>query len=1125
MIPEWVAVPSAGMRRWLPLELAKTLGASAPGAGDGVAANMTLAFPGILRSRVLEAGRDPADPNPWQIERLTWFVLGALDAHAGDPALAAPSTLPAGASRYSRARRVADAFDRYHLHRPDMVLAWLGGADTDAMGLELAPHQRWQPALWRLVRDMVGEPSPPERLGELLAGVAAGQVAVDLPDRLSVFGVTVLPGGASFLDLVHALASTRDVHFFLLEASPLASTLAGAWGGAWGATGGGSRLHLRSEDESARAIHHPLLQSWGRLQRESSVLLAGARDLGYGIPEVVDQPESGPTPTVLTALQDDIRENRHPSGSIRLVGRDASVRFHSCHGPTRQVEVLRDAILHLLADETLGLVEDDILVACPDLGRFAPLVEGVWGPSADDPALETRGRAPALRYRIADRSVGDFNAVLAATSDLIDLVGGRFEASAVLDFLALEPVRARARLDDEQLGRIGRWAADANVRWGLDPTQRERFGLPASIETNTWRSATDRLLLGAAISDGSIGLALGDTAIIGTEGDDVDTVGRVADVLEQLATLAEESRHDRPITAWVDLLKDATSSLFDVPPAMAWQVDGLWRLLDDVSQSVPEDPVAAATRLTYTDVRRLFGERLGNTPGRPDFFRGGITVSSLTPLRGIPFRVICLLGMDESAFKVAPADGDDLGALTPVLGDPDRRAEFRLSLLELVMAAGDRLILTRDGYDVQTNHEIPAAVVVEELREAVVGTIVADERAAFSGGLESEQPRQGFDEKCFTQGRLLPGVSWGFDPSDLAGAEARRTRSHLVTPFLAQPLVDQPAPSGSTGLTVDLATLHRFLKNPVKAFVEQRLGVPVPPERRTFPDVLPIAPAGLEAFAIGDRLVRQLRAGGTEEMWARIEPHLGTLPPAVLGEAALEDFRQSVGTLIQRATALGWQPGPGTPAPVEISLNSGIRIVGSVPVYRSESSGVRASVLFTRGKPVHRIEAWLDLLALVVAEPHMEWRSVLVARELGKGQRPMVLNFAALGDTPEERTRLALSALEVIVACYRQGMREPIPLFPTVSYQLHIGRAREDDWRALFGGRGDATDAAISMVYGHLEYEALLGLPCQPQDLFAGGSRVYAFADYLFGAMDRSVEDVPAVKTKAKAKAKAKAKR
>src|SRR5665811_2259426 len=97
---------------------------------------------------------------------------------------------------------------------------------------------------------------------------------------------------------------------------------------------------------------------------------------------------------------------------------------------------------------------------------------------------------------IRDSSMRTANPVLGATSALLDLVAGRFEIAAVLDFLSLSPVRERFGFDDDDLGVLAEWATGTRVRWGLDPGHRAGFGIPRDVVGNSWQAAVDRLLLG-----------------------------------------------------------------------------------------------------------------------------------------------------------------------------------------------------------------------------------------------------------------------------------------------------------------------------------------------------------------------------------------------------------------------------------------------------------------------------------------------------------------------------------------------------------------------------------------------------------------------------------------------------
>ena len=199
---------------------------------------------------------------------------------------------------------------------------------------------------------------------------------------------------------------------------------------------------------------------------------------------------------------------------------------------------------------------------------------------------------------------------------------------------------------------------------------------------------------------------------------------------------------------------------------------------------------SCATDLCLADVRHLLGRHLQGTAGRADFFRGGITVSSLTPLRGLPYRVICLLGMDEAGFTVGSPEGDDLTATDPHLGDRDRRADTRQALLETVLAADQHLVLLRSGHSVVTNQPVPAAVAVAEFGDVVSATIDDDVRDAHLAHVVIAHPRQSFDERNFLVDGA-PSLSqrngpWSFDPGARAGAIAR-SASAGTTPFLSAP--------------------------------------------------------------------------------------------------------------------------------------------------------------------------------------------------------------------------------------------------------------------------------------------------------------------------------------------------
>src|SRR6185369_10958581 len=94
---------------------------------------------------------------------------------------------------------------------------------------------------------------------------------------------------------------------------------------------------------------------------------------------IVHHHERPPTPsrTLLAQLQADVEADREPAPGP-ILPTDRTVQLHACHGTTRQLEVLRDALSHLFAADPT-LLARDVAVLCPDLPRFAPLIESVFG--------------------------------------------------------------------------------------------------------------------------------------------------------------------------------------------------------------------------------------------------------------------------------------------------------------------------------------------------------------------------------------------------------------------------------------------------------------------------------------------------------------------------------------------------------------------------------------------------------------------------------------------------------------------------------------------------------------------------------------------------------------------------
>lgn len=1090
---DWVAVPSIGMRRWLAQQLSLHLGASGHGRADGISANIEHPFPADLRRRVLDADAAALglDHDPWAVERLVWSVMEVLvdPRTAADPVLGPVAQRSEGATLTGRASALADLVDRYVLHRPDMVRRWIGGDDVDAGGSDLAANQRWQPALVRALREAVGSPSAAERLDQVVERLRDDSLEVDLPERLVLFGMYTLPPDIG--PLVDALSRSRDVHLLLLSPSvPMTEAVSRATG-ARRRTGSTWTAPPRHELGLLADVGHPLLRSWGAPSREAAALLGVARVDIHVTGAIGRQAELGddavavPAPdTILGRLQADLRADRTlpgpsdastmPPAVHHLLDGDRSIQVHSCTGSTRQVEVLRDAILHLLAADP-DLTEGDVAVLCPRIEELSPVIQAVLGPSAES-GVDGDGSAPALRYRIADRSTRTEVPLFGAVTALLELLPGRFGATEVADYLGLGPVRDRFGLSSEDLGRLDEWIEAANVRWGLDGPHRVRWGLPADFGANSWSMGLDRLLTSTAVRPDGPVLAVGDVAPMAIGDGSTAAAARVADAVRTLGVLREGSEESRTIEDWCAFLSDAVDRVCSLPPSESWQRRRLDRILAalvehsehselaeqselaDGSANVVEGSSSAAADggggasvprssqvlLSLADLRRLLADRLQGDPARAAFGTGAVTFCSLAPLRSVPHPVVCILGLDQDSMPRGVHGGDDLLIAAPAVGDRDPRAEARQQLLEAVLAAQQTLVITCGGADVRTNASIPPAVVLDEMWDCLALTCGMSPDEVRSR-LMTEHPRQAFDVSNFSSDGpgSVAGRPWSFDPAALDGATAILGRRPAEGPpvLLSEPL---PTVLDRTGVR-SLDQLVEFVRDPVGQFVQRRLGVRLPKVAEVPSDDLPIALDPLGTWRIGAALMGVDRddAGGSMAALLRAA---GDLPPGALGEKELDKLTQEVASFRDRARELGVHLEADRTVDVDAALPDGTVIRGAVVLHGAARSaggdGDGPWVLrYSRPKPHHVLVLAVRLLVLTVADPSVLWRALSLHRASTPSAKvPTVHDLTVRGDDAAERSERAAAALTDLVEIWDTGMTIPLPLFDRTSHALAHGR-------------------------------------------------------------------------------------
>ncbi|HET7387300.1 MAG TPA: exodeoxyribonuclease V subunit gamma [Nocardioidaceae bacterium] len=1101
---EVVVVPARGVERWLTQRLSHRLGTGARG-GDGVCAGVRFLNPRSLVALLL--GKDAEDP--WDPDRLVWPLLEVIDEAVREPWCAALARhLGFGLAgeegdlrrgrRYSVARRLAGLFASYAVQRPALVADWRTARDTDGAGAALDEDLLWQAELWRRLVTRVDEPPPDVRHAETVRRLRSGDTDLELPPRLSLFGHTRLP--VTEVELLGALGARREVHLWLPQAS---SSL---WEELAPLVAGGPVR--RVDDPSVQRVGHPLLASLGRdareLQRTLAVVPASERGESQ---HRTGQFSTGEATggTLLGWLQHDLHANAEPDvglrGTRQLRDDDRSVQVHACHGPSRQVDVLREVLLGLLEDDPT-LEPRDILVMCPDIEAYAPLVQAGFGLAGVAGAAHP---AHQLRVRLADRALTSTNPLLAVAGTLVELAGGRVTATEVLDLASAAPVRRRFGFDDDDLATLATWVDQSAARWGLDAAHRGRYGL--DLRANTWDFGLDRLLLGVAMSEepGDPLATFPDALPVDNMASgDIDLAGRFAEYVDRLRAFVEDTERASTAGEWTLALTTAVGRLADIPARDAWQgaqFDRELARMADVSTGSTDG--SGTTRLMLADVRRLLADRVGGRPTRANFRTGTLTVCTMVPMRSVPHRVVCLVGLDDGVFPRSNAvDGDDVLARDPMTGERDLRSEDRQLLLDALLAATENLVVTYTGASEHTGAPRPPAVPLGELLDALDVTTAEPVREK----VLVAHPLQPFDARNLVPAALVGDRPFSFDAAALAGAAAARAPRSSPGPLLPEPLPVLPPAD------VELADLQGFFAHPVRAFLRSRLDVAAPLEAEETHDAIPIDLDGLEKYAVGDRLLHDILSGLDPAAGMLAEQQRGELPPGDLGIRTLHEICEQLQPLVDGGLPLR----VGTPHTLDVSvdLGEGRRLTGTVgPLFGNRLVQVR----YSRLAAGHRLRAWIDLLALSAAHPDSSWTAHTIGRAKAGAAR-------ALAGPLDHR---AVEWLRALVDLYDRGLCEPLPLpvktacaYAEAAFRARHGEPQVDPVREATrawstdrfspaGIPGEDADPAHVRVYGeHAELSCLTGPPRPDEQWNDQRTRLGQYAWHVWGPLLEGAEVV-----------------
>jgi exodeoxyribonuclease V gamma subunit len=1066
---ETVLVQSNGIAQWFKLALAR----DRIDGGLGISAAVDVQLPGRFLWTAYRAvlGRDavPAE-SPFDESRLTWRLLRLLPAQLERDGFA-PLREYLGddndaRKRYQLARRLADLYDQYQVYRADWLDDWAAGNDVLADELrgtrrELPANQRWQAALWRCLLDDVGSE---HRHGHraavharfMHAALADGAHFPRLPRRIVVFGMSSLP--QQTLEALAALGKHCQVllvvmnpcrHYWadIVEDRELLRAAQRRQANKPGMPllPDGNTMHLHA---------NPLLAAWGKQGRDYIRMLDAfdeveayrARFSAWD--QRVDLFSDPDKHTLLANVQRAILDLEPlPAAKADLAAGDDSILFHVAHGPQREVEILHDQLLSRFARAAADgepMLPRDVIVMVPDIQAYAPYIEAVFGRiDRDDPRY--------IPFSVADRQARGNVPLVVALEHVLKLPESRFTVSDLLDLLDVPALRLRFAIGDDDLATLRRWIEGAGIRWGLDGRQRASLGLPA-LDQNSWHFGLRRMLLGYAVGSGE--------ALDGIEpydevaGLDAALIGPLADLLEALGDYWNALRQPARPAAWGVRLRALLKAFFDRGDAAdATRLDRLDEVLEAWERACEEGGVDEPLPAAIVAEAWLEGFDKGELSQR--FMAGAVSFGTLMPMRAIPFRLVCLLGMNDGAYPRArpPMDFDLMsipGGWRP--GDRSRREDDRYLFLEALLSARDALHIGWVGRNVRDNGERPPSVLVGQLRD-YLSAGWRDGDADVLERLTVVHPLQPFSTGYFLD-------TAGRDPRLFTFAREWRealepTQPDAVDAALAPWLPDAP---------LNLAGVSAFFRHPIRQFFQQRLRVYFDQDNAGHDDLEPFALDGLQRHALTSRL---LAAGiDSDDIDAALSDEgerlrrSGQLPMAGLAAPVLRDLTRVARSVLARfrQQKSRW---PVHAAKHEIQLNvDGMRIEDWLTDLHASADGSEVAQLSITPSSLLQKSGTPAAYKLGHA-----WAAHLLAHASGLTLTTRVIGSDATASFPPMAQEKARGLLRELLASWQAGMTAPLPIAIRTAFAFMVEESAELGERAAarcYDGDSDFNAGEVS---------------------------------------------------------------
>ncbi|MBS9777263.1 MAG: exodeoxyribonuclease V subunit gamma [Gammaproteobacteria bacterium] len=725
-----IVVPNSGMQRYLELSIAEKF---------GICSHIEMSFASrFLKSRYKQVlPKNP--PSKYIDTRHITFAIISLWSKNKLPSVFDNTQLPILLKQYSSAKQryylaehIAQLFAQYLNERPELISIWQRGG---SMYSDEQPHEEWQMHLFNELA--LSDFSGTDIQQQFHRALTAHQY--DLPD-VHLFGFHAMPP-VQLADFA-ALSSQSNVYAYIFNPSVT------YWRDIVPASIKMERALTAESEAALMSVGNPLLATWGQSGKYLIEELNESINQPIQVDEFLQEEGIFDVNSVLTWAQSMIRElgdqdeninstkdqlqnsdklpncdelpNAHTIANQEINEQQCSISLHAGASPRREIEILYDNLCELFANNRLN--PSDVLVMVPNLRDYAPHIQSIFGA---DPTH-------SIPFSLANQTAAEADPNTQAFLALVNMINNDFSAQCLFDVISEERIRDTYNVSLSDIETIRYWLIESQYAQHFHDNSNGRAG---SLE-----KLLDALLL-ACIGGDECRVTFNDkcrSALPSYQNSQRESLLVFCQIISQLAQFTRLTHKHQTITEWRDTLVNLAHDFLGennniTPRLQQWHKSVI--ASEDSTSGTNIENIKFDYDSIITDIIAL----LENEELHGPFLSGGISFCAMVPMRSIPAKMICLLGLNQTFPRLIAKDPLDLRHAHPLWSDRDINKEYKYFFLETLMAARERLYLSHVGKDDKTGETIPPSIVVDELF-----AFINRHCPNYSHSANNEYPLQGF---------------------------------------------------------------------------------------------------------------------------------------------------------------------------------------------------------------------------------------------------------------------------------------------------------------------------------------------------------------------------------------------